>query len=85
MEGIDFTELYILLGNFKLNQRAKIIENDNIIYEGTMGEITLNISNMAHVKQNSVYIDDGVVVIPIRYEKWYLIAYKISKNSILKE
>lgn len=69
MEGIDFTELYILLGNFKLNQRAKIIENDNIIYEGTMGEITLNISNMAHVKQNSVYIDDGVVVIPIRYEK----------------
>ena len=69
MEEIDFTELYILLGNFKLNQRVKIIENDNIIYEGTMGEITLNISNMAHVKQNSVYIDDGVVVIPIRYEQ----------------
>lgn len=71
MEENEIKSLYIFLANFKLSQTVKIVHNDNIIYEGTIGKITVEISNMAYVKENSVYIDNGVVIIPIRYEQGY--------------
>lgn len=53
------------LESFNLNEQIKILEEDNIIFKGIIKEIPFKILNNSYVQENSVYLNNNVVIIKI--------------------